>query len=412
MGLTILPPFWQTGWFRSLAVVIAVALLYGLYRVSIRALAARRAEREQSAVKRTLELRDDQLRPEEASRHKSELVLLVEDNEINQLIAQELMTGAGVPVDFAASGEEALQMLTRNPPEHYAVVLMDLQMPGMDGFSATRAIRANAQFSALPIVALTAHASIEIQNRCAQEGMQGCLSKPFHPAELFAILDRYIVRPVAASAASPASEVDLQRRETPANQDAEKDVALFSPDRALAHLDGKKELFLAVLRRFTSNAMASVATLNRELEQHDLSAAIRTAHTLKGLAATIGAVRLALFAGQLESALTEGQSSAACKTRMTRLSGSLPQTLTAIEHYLNSTTPPVSTERLTVSVEEFLAELKMHLQDNNGRAIVLVERGKHLLTQAIGAAQADQVEALVHSLDFAAAARLIDRSLK
>ncbi len=118
-------------------------------------------------------------------------VLLVEDNPLNQQIATELMRAHAVTVDVANHGAEALERLAVLPPDHYALVLMDLQMPVLDGYQATAQLRADPRYADLPIIAMTAHALVEERQRGLELGMQDYLIKPFEPAELFAILARY-----------------------------------------------------------------------------------------------------------------------------------------------------------------------------------------------------------------------------
>ncbi len=123
-------------------------------------------------------------------------VLLVEDNDINQQIAIELLSTVGVRVDIANSGQEALDKLWATGPESYHILLMDLEMPGMDGLQATRMIRADTRFCKLPIIAMTAHILADVRKKCLQEGMQDYLTKPIHPEDLYQTLARWRDRPL------------------------------------------------------------------------------------------------------------------------------------------------------------------------------------------------------------------------
>src|SRR5262249_6018301 len=119
-------------------------------------------------------------------------VLLVEDNEINQQVAVELMEGVGVAVDVANNGREAVETLeAERDPIPDDVVLMDVQMPEMDGYQATARIRSQPRFASLPIVAMTAHATVEERQRCVAAGMVDHVSKPIDPAALYAVLARF-----------------------------------------------------------------------------------------------------------------------------------------------------------------------------------------------------------------------------
>ena len=119
-------------------------------------------------------------------------VLLFEDNEINQQVAVELIEGVGGKVTVAGDGRQGVEILeAAADPVPFDVVLMDIQMPEMDGFQATARLRAQARFATLPIVAMTAHATIEERQRCVAAGMQDHVAKPIDPAALYDVLGRY-----------------------------------------------------------------------------------------------------------------------------------------------------------------------------------------------------------------------------
>src|SRR6185436_13515307 len=119
-------------------------------------------------------------------------ILLTEDHELNQQIAVELLEGAGATVQVANNGREAVEKLFSGPqPPPFDVVLMDLQMPEMDGHQATVKIRSDARFATLPIIAMTAHATMEEKQRCLATGMNDHISKPIDPAMLFDTVSRF-----------------------------------------------------------------------------------------------------------------------------------------------------------------------------------------------------------------------------
>src|SRR5213078_4911466 len=142
---------------------------------------------------------------EQAGRLRRARILLVEDNEINQQIAIELLEGAGATVRVAGNGREAVEILSNGPqPPPFDVVLMDLQMPEMDGYQATAKLRFDARFAALPIIAMTAHATIEERQRCLASGMNDHISKPIDPGALFETVARYYRSAPGTSASVPA----------------------------------------------------------------------------------------------------------------------------------------------------------------------------------------------------------------
>ncbi len=214
-------------------------------------------------------------------------VLLVEDNAINQEVARELLEGAGLMVDVAADGAEAVDKVARS---HYDIVLMDMQMPVMDGVEATRRIRATDAGRMLPILAMTANAFEEDRRRCEEVGMNGHLVKPVDPERMFAALAQWIPEGEHA-AASPLTPT------VPAVIDREVGVRALGGDAA-----GYRQ----VLDMFLANHSGDVDRLRQAIKDGDRALAERVAHTLKGVAATIGAHALRDRALALEQALHAG----------------------------------------------------------------------------------------------------------
>ena len=144
-----------------------------------------------------------------ADRLRGVRILLAEDNEINQQIAVELLEGVGATVEVANNGLEAVRKMLEQPePPKVDVVLMDVQMPEMDGYQATRKIRSDPRFASFPIIAITAHATIEERQKCLEAGMNGHVSKPIDPSALFDTVERFVTptekgEACAASGASP-----------------------------------------------------------------------------------------------------------------------------------------------------------------------------------------------------------------
>ena len=131
---------------------------------------------------------------EESARLRGARILLAEDNDINQQIAVELLEGAGATVKVAKNGREVVDCLVREPAG-YDLVLMDLQMPVMDGFQATAKIRSEMRFAKLPIIAMTAHATIEEKQKCLVAGMNDHVAKPIDPGALFETAGRFLQTP-------------------------------------------------------------------------------------------------------------------------------------------------------------------------------------------------------------------------
>lgn len=238
----------------------------------------------------------------ELSRLAGSRVLLVEDNDLNQQVALELLRQAGMRVDVAENGALAVDRVRVQP---YDIVLMDLQMPVMDGLTATREIRRLPGRAGLPIVAMTANAMAGDRERCLAAGMQDHVSKPIEPARLWACLRRWLTpktEPAAQVMAQPAP-APAGRGEVPADLAPLAEVPDLNVQDGVRNALGKESLYLALLARFVAGQRDFPALFATALAESDLVSAERFAHTLKGLAAQIGAHALGELAEQLESAV-------------------------------------------------------------------------------------------------------------
>jgi two-component system sensor histidine kinase/response regulator len=241
-------------------------------------------------------------------------VLLVEDNELNQMVAVELLQDAGFAVDVVENGKKAIEFIER---KSYDVVLMDMQMPVMDGETATRLLRKDPRFEQLPIVAMTANAMDADRQRCFDAGMNDHVSKPIDPAVLWAALGRWIRPRAGLGNSQTAGDTPLA---APSPQAVAAVVAQPSGGAAgasnvlprLPGLDtglglrralGKPGLYTDLLRRFVQGQSSVQQQLEQALAEGDVGLAERLAHTLHSVAANIGAQELSHRAQVLEHAL-------------------------------------------------------------------------------------------------------------
>ncbi|CAN7685874.1 response regulator [Pseudoduganella sp. LjRoot289] len=220
-------------------------------------------------------------------------ILLTEDNEINQQIAVELLAACGIGVDVAYNGREAVERLQEVGPLHYQLVFMDLQMPEMDGHEATLRMRRNADFDALPIVAMTANAMREEQQRCREEGFTAHISKPLIPAELYRLLTHYLGDRLSPRHATPAASASVLPASLPG----------VNLDQARAGVNGNTALLAKLLRAFPRQQGGAADSIAAALRQQDYAAAERHAHTLRGVAGSLGAGLVQQLAGELETAM-------------------------------------------------------------------------------------------------------------
>ena len=229
-------------------------------------------------------------------------VLLVEDNQINQQIARELLESLGVQVTLADNGQMALDLLqAASHPLPWSAVLMDLQMPVMDGHQATQALREQPRFKELPIIALTAHASEQEARRCIDEGMNAHLTKPIDPDALFACLARW-GKPVAgvhvprATMSSGSAGVYLFEQ---------LPVAVIDTSLGLRLCAGNQTLYASLLAKFLLSIEALPVQLQSALDQARFEDAERAVHSLKGVACNIGATQCCTLSSELEPMLSQ-----------------------------------------------------------------------------------------------------------
>jgi PAS domain S-box-containing protein len=260
-------------------------------------------------------------------------VLLVEDNLVNQQIALELLQAQNIAVDVAGTGREALDRLMDGGPQAYDLVLMDLEMPQLDGHAATVELRKDARFDKLPVIAMTAHALAEIRERCLREGMQDYVSKPVEPEKLYATLARWI-----GSQLPPP----LPRMLPPELADGPALPGLSSLsgiDSAfgLRHVAGNAALYIQLLDRFRGTQRDAGNMIRIDFEAGRRADAASRAHTLRGVAGNIGARELQTLAQAVEEGLSLASSD---RTRMATgvraLQAAVDATMDSLDNYFVS----------------------------------------------------------------------------
>jgi two-component system sensor histidine kinase/response regulator len=232
-------------------------------------------------------------------------ILLVEDNEINQQIATELLVSAGAKVGVANNGVEALAEL-ENQRSKFDLVLMDLQMPLLDGYETTKEIRSDARLAGLPIVAITAHATVEERQKCLDAGMNGHVSKPIDPAVLFAAI-RLAVGSVSDTGHALPQAVVSDAKEI--GQPVLSEVPGLNSADGMQRVAGNEKLYRKLLRQFAATERDAAERIAAALAVHDRVLAEQLAHAVKGVAGNIGALRVQNAAANLEKAI--GRSAAA-----------------------------------------------------------------------------------------------------
>ena len=228
-------------------------------------------------------------------------LLLVEDNEINQQVASEMLRDAGFEVETADNGEVALGKLERDEGG-FDLVLMDMQMPVMDGLQATRAIRAQQRFARLPVVAMTANAMESDRQQCLAAGMNDFVAKPIDPDKLWAALLRWI-EPKGVARVQSGRQERAQAVQAPTQAKAEvltRPIQGLDVEQGLRRCMGKREFYVDLLRQFTQQHQDTPEQVERAAMAGNVEVAQRLAHTLKSVAGSLGAQRVQSRAEVLE----------------------------------------------------------------------------------------------------------------
>ena len=234
------------------------------------------------------------------SRIRHARILLVDDVELNRMVAQAFLGQAGMTADIAVNGQEAVQKVSQG---NYDLVLMDIQMPVLDGLTATRQIRSDPRFAGLPILAMTAHAMSTDRDRSLQAGMNDHLVKPINHDTFFNALLRWIKphdNPDEAAAPPPGADDTAMAQTLPRLDGIDTERGLFN------HL-GRPALYRQILDGFKREFGASPDDISHALAQGDFALAQRLAHSIKSAAATIGANGLSESARLLEEHFAQSQ---------------------------------------------------------------------------------------------------------
>ena len=334
-------------------------------------------------------------------------VLLVEDNEVNQQVASELLESAGASVRIANHGGEAVKILTEGEqPPPFDIVFMDLQMPEMDGFTATRLLRNRSQLQQLPIIAMTAHALIEERQRCLEAGMNDHVSKPIEPDALFATLIRW-AKPRQRQGAKTESGAAKLRDEVMLPEIDGVDVA-----GALSRVAGNKRLYRDLLVQFAAKQAEVNSQVMAAINSGDHKLTERILHTVKGVAGNLGLGSISGAAERLERAISEGDSAVpALAEEFTRVANSQMQVIqTAMRNVMpdpaaaGGTSPRFDAREASVAI----ARLKALIESSDGDAAEAFVALEGTLAAICDQPRLSALSAAISEFDFDGARRSLD----
>ena len=344
-------------------------------------------------------------------------ILLVEDNDINQQVANEMLSSVGFEVHIADNGQIALDAVAQQQKLGlpFDVVLMDMQMPVMDGVTAAGLLRQSYAAHELPIIAMTANAMKADRDRCLQVGMNAFVTKPIDRDGLFrALLAHISVRPGMGKPLLPAApqpltqEPDAQTLAARATLAALRSLASLDVDAGLRHTSHNENLYISLWQRFTASQSKLALQMEEALLVDDLATAERLAHTLKGVAANLGALDLQAGAAALEQCLREtGEPSQRLQhwEHTKHQLQSLLEELAAVPGLHTANVAVAPTALAPEATAQMIATLAELLRNNDASAVDFWQSNASQLKSSI--AQAHRIEEALLAFDFEEASELL-----
>ncbi|MBF0188244.1 MAG: response regulator, partial [Magnetococcales bacterium] len=325
-------------------------------------------------------------------------VLLVEDNEINSELALELLANGGVTAELASNGRDALELVQSKP---FDGVLMDIQMPVMDGYTATARIREQSRFRDLPIIAMTANAMAGDREKVINAGMNDHIAKPINVREMFATMARWIT-PSGITAPSAATRTESLRQEPPGKSDSLNDLPGIDTAAGLATTQGDETLFRRLLGKFFNSQAGFLDDYRHALASDDREGAIRLAHTLKGVAGNLGARQIQEAAKELEHATVNSKTAESIDPLLEATGEALA---TVIEGLRPMMTENVSTSEPRQAIDKeavktLLHQIRNHLEASDSEAADRIEELLPLVKGTPLIAQANTLSTAIGDYDF------------
>ena len=334
-------------------------------------------------------------------------VLLAEDNVLNQEVATEILRSAGISVEIANNGKEAVEAVTNTP---YDIVLMDIQMPVMGGYEATKHIRSIDQYKDLPIIAMTAHAMQGAREECLEAGMNDYISKPIDPDSLLLTIQKWM-RPGAAIDRAPNEPAAKNPDKYEETISLPQGLSGIDIEAGLKRLNGNRKLYKKLLFDFAGSYSSIYDDISRALKQDDTGLALRLVHTLKGVAGNISALEIQTIAVDLEKALTRNSA-----RETERLLLNLDKTVKSMIDMLNELlepfpAAPAESENVydTGKAETLLLDLARLIWEDNVNAEQSLEELRKVIGPAVYGEDIKALAASIGDYDFDTAKAVLQR---
>ena len=328
-------------------------------------------------------------------------MLLVEDNEVNRQIARELLESEEITVETANNGLEALTKVKDSlNGKHFDLLLMDIQMPQMDGFEAAHLIRQDGHFPHLPIIALTAHAYAEDRQKALASGMNEVVTKPINPEDLFdKIAQFYRGRLRSGIGVAPSVVIENDPQYIPI-------IPGLEIGKGLARVAHNAALYVELLNKFVEGQEVVEDQIREAFRQKDLVTARRLIHSSRGVCGNIGATTVATAAQDLETALSLSDDESTQKS-LNQFSWVLKETLASVKKVLPDLLlrfTPVPLENgdpiQGINALRFLIVL---LKENDGEAVNYWISHREMLIPLCGNTKAGPLESALKGFDFTSA---------
>lgn len=333
-------------------------------------------------------------------------VLVVEDHEINQQVAKELLESSGITVDIAINGLDAVNKVKYG--EMYDALLMDIQMPEMDGFEATRIIRNIHSLEALPIIAMTAHAMSEEKEKCISAGMNDFIPKPIKPEDLYSKLTKHIKKGIFLS--NKKTLVDYKSE----TLDIPKALPGIDMEIGLKRVNHNRKLFIDLIKRFIDENQNTAEIISNAINEKRYNDALIALHKLKGTSGTISATKLFDSIKDFETAIKEEKSEEEIMILLKNVVSNIEEVL-RLENYLSKPKPPIIPAvpldaDLNLIIQE-ITTLCSKLENNDLSALQSFENIKYSLSSFASPLILGDIVSRLNKLDFMGAKSLLESLL-